>query len=79
MSIRSSNHSTVPMEQVVLDRDAPPLGGSRKAGNVFKATWNNTIVAVKLLSKETPVDVSLRVFPSCNYHPYFVAGMACPG
>lgn len=59
-------HWIVPTEQVAADSDAP-LGGSRRAGNVFKGTWNNTVVAVKILSKDTSVDVSLLSAVSFHY------------
>jgi hypothetical protein len=43
-------------EEVTADRDAPLGRGSTK---VFKGFWNNSLVAVKILSDESPIDVSL--------------------
>jgi hypothetical protein len=46
-----------PEEIRIVDRDSP-LGVGRRNGGVFKGSWNNSLVGIKLLSNDTPVDVS---------------------
>lgn len=58
-------HYVIATQEVTADPDSP-LGTKRTGiGSVFKGSWNNSIVAVKLLSKETPGDVG-RIFSSAQ-------------
>jgi hypothetical protein len=52
----STPHYIIAAREITADRDSP-LGSNRRTGSVFKGSWNNSVVAVKVLSNETPVDV----------------------
>lgn len=54
---RSTPHYIIGAQEITADRESQ-LGTSRRTGSVFKGFWNNNVVAVKVLSNETPVDVS---------------------
>ena len=65
-------HYIIAPEEITADQDSP-LGVGRRNGRVFKGTWNNSLVAIKLLSNDTPVDVSGQRFQLENLSTH------CPG
>jgi len=50
-------HYIITPEEITTDQDSP-LGVGRRNGGVFKGFWNNSLVGIRLLSNDTPVDVS---------------------
>ena len=56
----STPHYVIPTQEIAADRDSP-LGANRRTGCVFKGFWNNSVVAVKVLAVDTPIDVSWPV------------------
>jgi hypothetical protein len=52
----STPHYIIAAQEITADRESQ-LGSARRTGSVFKGFWNNSVVAVKVLSSETPVDV----------------------
>jgi hypothetical protein len=48
-------------EEVIADQDQPS-SVNRRTGSVLKGFWNNSLVGIKVLSNDTPVDVSKRYF-----------------
>jgi hypothetical protein len=52
----STPHYIIATHEITADPDAS-MGSTRRTGSVFKGFWNNSLVAVKVLSSETPVDV----------------------
>jgi hypothetical protein len=55
-SPNSNPHYVIATQEITADQDAP-LGAPRRTGSVFKGFWNNSLVAVKILSNDTPADV----------------------
>jgi hypothetical protein len=55
----------IPSEQVIVDF---PLGRTRLPGTVFRGYWNDSLVAVKVLSDEAPLDVGQRTSISEREH-----------
>jgi hypothetical protein len=53
----STPHYIIAAQEISADRESQ-LGSARRTGSVFKGFWNSSVVAVKVLSSETPVDVS---------------------
>jgi hypothetical protein len=53
----STPHYVISPQDVTVDRNAP-LQTTGCSGNVFKGSWSNGVVAVKILSNDTPADVS---------------------
>jgi hypothetical protein len=51
-------HYIIAPEEIVADRYSPLGVGRRNHGGVFKGFWNNSLVGIRLLSNDTPVDVS---------------------
>ena len=51
-----NSHYVMAAEEIKIDKKSP-LGKNRR-GRVFKGSWNESLVAVKILSDETPVVVS---------------------
>jgi hypothetical protein len=56
-SISSRSHYIIASEEIIANRDSP-LGLRKRNGGVFKGFWNNSLVAIRYLSNETPLDVS---------------------
>jgi hypothetical protein len=54
---QSTPHYIVAAQDITTDRDSR-LGTSKRSSSVFKGFWNNSLVAVKILSNEAPTDVS---------------------
>jgi hypothetical protein len=52
----STPHYIISAQEITADRDSP-LGTAKRTGSVFKGLWNNSIVAIKVLSNETSGDV----------------------
>jgi hypothetical protein len=61
---RPTPRHVIAAQEVTADRNCR-LGTSKRTGNVFKGFWNNSLVAVKMLPKETPVDVG-QISPFCR-------------
>jgi len=53
----SAPHYVISPQDVTVDRNAP-LQTTGRSGNVFKGSWSNGVVAVKILSNDMPADVS---------------------
>jgi len=53
----STPHYVISPQDVIVDRNAP-LQTTGRSGNVFKGSWSNGLVAVKILSNDTPANVS---------------------
>jgi hypothetical protein len=49
-------HYVIATQDITADRESP-LGTPRRAGSVYKGFWNNSLVAVKVLSNDTSLDV----------------------
>jgi hypothetical protein len=64
-SLALAPHYIIAPEEIVADRDSP-LGLGRRNGGVFKGFWNNSLVGIRLLSNDTPVDVSGQQSPLEN-------------
>jgi hypothetical protein len=52
----STPYYVISPQEIAADRDSP-LRTTKRTGTVFKGFWNNSIVAVKILSNDSPVDV----------------------
>jgi hypothetical protein len=52
----STPHYVIATQDITADRESP-LGTPRRAGSVYKGFWNNSLVAVKVLSNDTSLDV----------------------
>lgn len=51
-----TSHYVIAAEEITTDRN--PLLGKNRSERVFKGFWNDSLVAVKALSDQIPVDVS---------------------
>lgn len=58
-------HYIIAPEEIVADRDSP-LGVGRRNGGVFKGFWNNSLVGIRFLSNDAPMDVSGQRSPLEN-------------
>jgi len=52
-------HYIIAPEEITADQESP-LGVGRRNGRVFRGIWNNSLVAIRLLSNDTPVDTLLE-------------------
>lgn len=54
---------TIPAEEINADRNYPLGKGPRRTTdvNVFRGSWNDSVVAVRVLPKETVIEVSSYV------------------
>ena len=56
---RSSPHYLIGAQEITADRESQLGTNSRRTGTVFKGFWNDKVVAVKVLSNEIQVNVSI--------------------
>jgi hypothetical protein len=52
-------HYIIAPEEIIADQDSP-LGVERRNGGVFKGFWNSSLVSIRLLANDMPMDVSRR-------------------
>jgi hypothetical protein len=71
-------HYLIPPEEITADRDSP-LGVGRRNGSVFKGIWNNSLVAIRVLSNDTPLDVSRQMIPTrkSKHLPLWPSNFSC--